>query len=125
MCSSKRTPQDAPPINDGGTSLPTRIFRALVHQRRRYTLYYLRDHEQAQTDDLAIQIVAWEQGVPKHEVPAEEAKRVKTNLVNSQLPKLEDYGLIEYDSRSGAVSYSYPPEILDEALELAAIIETP
>lgn len=112
-------------VNDGGASLIRRIFGALSNQRRRHILYYLRDHKQAQTDELAVQIAAWERDIPISEVPSEEAETVSTDLVHSHLPKLENYGLIEYDRRSETVSYTYPPSLLDEALELAVTIENP
>lgn len=117
------TGDEIPIANDGGTSLPTRVFRALATQRRRYVLYYLRDHERAETDDLATQLAAWERDVPVAEVSTEEANRVRTSLVHSHLPKLDDYGFVDYDPRSESVCYTYPPGLLDDALELAAALE--
>lgn len=117
--------QDTAIINDGGKPLLSRIFAALTNQRRRYILYYLRDNDQAQTNELATQIVSWEQDIPLKDVPSEEAEQVQVNLVHSHLPKLEDYGLVEYDRRSETVCYTYPPALLDEALELTASIENP
>jgi DNA-binding transcriptional ArsR family regulator len=116
---------DAPVLSDGGESLLNRVFGALAHQRRRYALYYLRDNERVQTDELACQIAAWERDVPTDEVPAEVSDRVHAELVHSHLPKLEDYSLVEYDQRSGDVGYTYPPSVLDDVLKLAASIEDP
>lgn len=117
--------RENPATSDGGRPFLSRILGALAHQRRRYVLYYLHDHERTQTDDLAVQVAAWEQDIPITDVPAEEAEQVKMNLVHSHLPKLEDHGLVEYDQRSDAVSYTHPPALLEEALELAATIENP
>lgn len=111
--------------SDGGKSLLSRIFGALSHRRRRYVLYYLREHEQVRTDDLAIQIAAWERDIPIDTVPARDAERVKTELVHTHLPKLETYALVEYDQRSDAVCYAHPPDLLDEAVELAVRLENP
>jgi hypothetical protein len=58
-------------------------------------------------------------------VPAEASEQVHAELVHSHLPKLEDYGLVEYDPRTGDVGYTYPPSILDDVLKLAATIEEP
>lgn len=111
-------------VNDGGTSLPSRIFGALGHRRRRYILYYLRDHEHADTDTLATQLVAWEQNTPLTEVSTQDVDQVKT-VLHTHLPKLTDYGLIEYDQRSNTVKYTEPPRLLADILELVSTIEQP
>lgn len=108
---------------DGGNSLLNRVFGALTHQRRRYVLYYLRDYEQTDIDDLACHLVAWEQDTPLDEVSAKDVEHVKMELVHSHLPKLAKYGFIEYDRRSDTVCYTVQPEFLDDALELAATFE--
>ena len=118
-------PKESPAFSDGGEPLPSRVFGALIHPRRRYVLYYLRDCDQAQTDDLAIQITAWEREVDIEDAPTEASERVHAELVQSHLPKLEDYGFVEYDRRSSAVRYTYPPTLLDDVIELAAAIENP
>ena len=112
-------------VSDGGESLPSRVFGALVNPRRRYVLYYLRDRDRAQTDDLAAQITAWERDVRIEDAPAEASERVHAELVQSHLPKLDDYGFVEYDRRSSAVRYTYPPTLLDDVIELADTIEGP
>ena len=113
-------------VANGGTDpLLSRVFAALANRRRRHVLYYLRDHDRAQIDDLAVHIAAWEQEIPVTEVLPEDADRVYTDLVHSHLPKLADYGLVEYDRRSDAVCYTYPPVLLDEAIDIAASLENP
>ena len=118
-------PEESPAFSDGGESLPSRVFGALIHPRRRYVLYYLRDCDQAQTDDLAIQITAWERDIDIEDAPTKASERVHAELVQSHLPKLEDYGFVEYDRRSSAVRYTYPPTLLDDVIELAAAMENP
>lgn len=115
--------QETPAVHDGGQSLLTWIFEALRHPRRRYTLYYLRDHDHASTDEVATYVAAQERGVAVDAVSADAVERVETALVHRHLPRLEEYGLIDYDRRSDAVSYAHPPSVLDEALELAAAFE--
>jgi DNA-binding transcriptional ArsR family regulator len=117
------TASETPVLSDGGESVLSRVFGALSHQRRRYALYYLRDNEQVQVDELACQIAAWEWNVPTHEVSDEATDRVHSELVHTHLPKLDDYGLVDYDQRSGDIGYTYPPSILDDVLQLAATIE--
>lgn len=110
-------------VTDGGEPLLSRVYGALANQRRRYVLYYLRTHAEAQIDDLADQIVAWEQDISVTDVSAEDSDRVQTKLVHSHLPKLEDYGFVDYDPRTDTVCYTYPPSLLDQVVELAERIE--
>lgn len=117
--------QETSMLNGGGDALLGRVFGALTDQRRRYILYYLHDHEQAQVEDLAVHIVACEQDIPRDEVSSEVNQQVHTELVHSQLPKLDDYNLVEYDRRSGVVRYTHPPSLLEKTLKLAAALENP
>lgn len=123
--SDQNSTQETSVANGGDEPLMNRVFAALANRRRRYILYYLRDHDQAQIDDLAVQIAAWEQDIPISEVATEYVNRVHTSLVHLHLPKLEDYSLVEYDRRSDMVCYTYPPVLLDEAIELASSLEKP
>lgn len=115
--------QETTMANGGRKPLLNRIFAALSHRRRRYVLYYLRDHGQASLDNLAIQVAAWEQDLSIHEVATEDVDQVLTSLRHSHLLKLEDYGLVEYDRRTNTVSYTHPPSSLEEALKLTAALE--
>jgi len=115
--------EDNSVVSDGGRSLPSRIFEALSDPRRRCVLYYLRDHGEATVDDLAVHVAAWERDVPASEVSDEDTQQIAVELVHSHLPRLEDEGLVEYDPRTETVSYSYPPSLLSEALDIAAVIE--
>lgn len=59
----------------------------------------------------------------RQEASAKNVEQVKTNLVQSQLPKLDDFGFVDYDPRTNMVCSTYPPGLLDDGLELAATIE--
>lgn len=113
------------PASDGGRSLLTRIFGVLSHPRRRYVLYYLRDRETVRTGELAERVAAWERDQSVDEVAGGDVERVETDLRHTHLPKLADYGLVEYDSRSDTVRYVHSPALLDEALDLTASFENP
>lgn len=108
---------------DGGRSLLDRIFGALSNARRRFVLYQVRERGPTDEADLATVVAAWEQGVPAEAVSAETSREVRIDLRHVHLPKLEDYGLVEYDRRSGTVCYSYPPNVLDDIVDLAGRVE--
>lgn len=110
---------------DGSGSLPDRVFEALSHRRRRYVFYHVRNHERTDVDDLAARVAAWEQNTSIEHVSSRTIERVQRELVHAHLPKLADYGLIEYDQRSGAVSYDRPPTQLERVLDVVAAIERP
>lgn len=120
---------EPPPTNstaaDGGYSLTERIFGALSNKRRRYILYFLQDNNYTTVESLATQIATWEQSSPSNAVPKATLENIHTQLVHSDLPKLADYGIVEYDDRSGAIRYSDPPALLEEALTIAALVEKP
>lgn len=128
MTDEEVTPEPPPEpraAGDGGHSLTERIFGALANKRRRYILYCLHDHTHMNVETLATQIAAWEEDSPIEDIPDDVSNQVFTSLVHAHLPKLVDYGLIEYDDRSGAVRYTDVPSLLEEALALAALVEKP
>lgn len=112
-------------VEDGGRSLLTRIFGALSHPRRRYVVYYLRDKDEATVAELARVVVAWERGIPREDATEDALEPVKTDLVHTHLPKLEDFRVVEYDPRSETVCYTHRPKVLDDVVDLAVTIESP
>lgn len=114
---------DPPRVNDGGSSLVTRVFEALADRRRRCVLYYLREHDRATVDDIVIYLIAQERDVPVEAVSADDAEPMKTTLVHTHLPKLEDLSLVDYDRRSETACYTRSPGFFDRILELSATIE--
>lgn len=106
-------------VEDGGRSLLTRIFGALSHPRRRCVLYVVRDQGPTEGADLARRVAARERDVSVDAVSDVASNRVRVDLRHVHLPKLEDYGFVEYDRRSGTVRYSYLPTVLDELIDLA------
>jgi len=81
------------------------VFDLLSNQRRRYVLYYLKEIDDSiQLQDLADQVSAWENEMPIDELSYQQRKRVYVSLYQTHIPKLEEAGLIEYDSDTGMVS---------------------
>lgn len=82
------------------TSEPTfdALFEILANQQRRYTLYYLSKMKGA-TITLSTLIDRLMQDITTTR------KHLRLNLHHRHLPKLADYNLIEYDSRSQTIRY--------------------
>lgn len=121
--SSDRDGGPQPVGTDGGHSLLTRVFGSLSDPRRRGVLYYLRDSGQADVEDLACALAAWEREVACEDVAEEVSQRVRADLRHVHLPKLEDYRIVDFDARSGTVSYGHPPDVLEDVIDIAATVE--
>ena len=113
------------------------VFQLLSNNRRRYALYHLNDQSDGVTtvETLTESVISFERmatitdGAPGATVrplsdgdcedgPTEYHERVRMDLTHAHLPKLEDAGLIEHDSRSEMVRYWGQPS-LKELLEHA------
>jgi len=82
-----------------------RVFDILSSPRRRYVLYYLREHGgPVELTDLAEKLAAWENDTTVAELSPQARKRVYVSLYQTHVPKLQEAGLIEYDSDSGELS---------------------
>lgn len=78
-------------------------FTLLSNSRRRYLLYRLEDNDPMTTEELSLEIAAWERDVPVEGVREDDRKRVETTLVHTHLPRLADHGILETDSETGDV----------------------
>lgn len=79
-------------------------FNILSNSRRRYILYYLYTNEGPATiDELAGQIAAWENEIPVEELDDTARRRVYVSLYQTHLPKLDDFGIADYDRDEGQV----------------------
>lgn len=81
------------------TSL-NRLLKAVVDQRRRNVLYTLenRGDDVTPLDELADEITS-------QDTEFDETAKVRMTLHHKDLPKLDEFGLLEYDSRSGTIRY--------------------
>ncbi|WP_256299236.1 DUF7344 domain-containing protein [Haloarchaeobius salinus] len=97
------TDTNRPP--EGGGPSKGELFEALSNDRRRETLRYLLRQEDGKTTkgEVARHIAAHETGKPTEQVTSDERKRVYIALHQTHLPKLDDLGLVEYDSSQGAL----------------------
>ncbi|MHC3439509.1 DUF7344 domain-containing protein [Natrialbaceae archaeon A-gly3] len=93
-----------------------RIFDLLSDRRRRYTLYCLYDSENgvATIEDIVEYVLSLEASGNS----PERRDQLLTSLEHMHLPRLEDAGIVEYDTRSDTVRYWGQPS-LEEWLEHA------
>jgi hypothetical protein len=80
-------------------------FNILSNSRRRYILYYLYTRsEPATIDELAGQIAAWENEIAVEDLDDTARRRVYVSLYQTHLPKLDDFGIADYDRDDGTVT---------------------
>lgn len=82
------------------------IFEVLSNHRRRCTLRYLKQikNDTAELREIVDFVTAAETGKPIEKVGSNTRKCVYTALRQSHLPKLDEVGIIEYDSSRGTVT---------------------
>jgi len=90
------------------------VFDILSSPRRRYVLYYLREYGgPVELTDLAEKLAAWENDTTVEELPPQARKRVYVSLYQTHVPKLQEAGLIEYDSDSGELWLAEANSVVD------------
>lgn len=81
------------------------LFEMLANSRRRYILHTLmREDRPLEIGTLSTQIAAREDGLEPTEVTSKDRKRVYTALQQSHLPKMDEAGVVDFDSDRGTVS---------------------
>ena len=78
-----------------------RVHELLSNRQRRHLLYLFLDAERWSVEAVSMRLVAAERNVPIDAVAENDRRRVAVSLVHDHLPRLADYGVIEYDDRSG------------------------
>lgn len=83
---------------DRASGLPDSVvFDMLSNARRRYVLASLQDTDEVTVRELSRDIAAWENEVEPSAVTSTQRKRVYTALHQTHLPRLDEYGVVEYD----------------------------
>jgi DNA-binding transcriptional ArsR family regulator len=81
------------------------IFKTLSNRRRRYVLHYLRQsNDNVPMRVLSEQLAAWENGIEPSQVRPKARKRLYTALHQTHLPKMDQFGVVEYDKDRGIIS---------------------
>jgi DNA-binding transcriptional ArsR family regulator len=79
------------------------VYHLLSNPRRRFIISYLRDHESVGLQDLASEVAAWENDTSPEQLTDQQKKRVYVSLYQTHIPKLEDAGIITYDSEASRI----------------------
>ena len=102
------------------------IFDVLQNQRRRYVLQYLKRFDgPVRLSELATQIAAWEYHTPVEQVSKDQKKRVYTTLQQTHLERMEEAGIVEYDTGENVVTRTPYTDELTIYLEIIPGSEFP
>lgn len=93
------------------------VFDLLSSPRRRFVLYYLNQVDgEVEIGELADEVAAWENDTDVDDLTSQQRKRVYVSLYQTHVPKMEDAGIIEYDSDRGVVA------LADQADDISAYL---
>lgn len=82
-----------------------KAFDLLSSPRRRYVINHLQHAgEPVELTELAKKVAAWENETSVGELTSKQQKRVYVSLYQTHIPKLEEFGIVEYDSDAGTVA---------------------
>lgn len=106
---------------DNGTPLPLEtVFQVLENQRRRVILYYLTTCTYpVPFKELVEEVAEQESETQAAEGPTESYEQVAVDLHHTQLPKLAQWGVIEYNTEMELITVAETLRPLDEYLQLA------
>lgn len=95
------------------------IFEVLQNKRRRYVIQYLRRHGgPVELGELADYVASLEYDCPQTSVTSTQRKRVYTTLQQTHLPKMDNAGIVAYDSEDGVIQTTPQTEDLTVYLEI-------
>jgi hypothetical protein len=95
------------------------VFEMLSNQRRRYVIHYLLEtDEESELREIARAVAAWENDKRPEAVTSQERRRAYNALQQAHLPKMDDAGLIRFDSSRGTISASEDLDDLQVYLEI-------
>ena len=98
-------PADTDSRGQESTPIPTdAVFEILKNERRRMTLrYLLRRDEEVKIGELSEHIAAEENDTTPARLSSTERKRAYIGLYQCHLPKMDDYGVVAYNSDRGLI----------------------
>ena len=92
------------------------VYHILSNPRRRFIISHLREKNTVNLQELASSVAAWENETTVDDLTDQQKKRVYVSLYQTHIPKLEDAGIVAYDSDSGRVALRDRVEQLDNYL---------
>lgn len=95
-------------------------FDLLSNARRRYVLCYVRERGETSVGELSRYTAAWENDLAPPTVSSSQRKRVYTALHQTHLPRLDEYGIVDYDPDRGTVTPEPRLDLLEEYLQQPA-----
>ena len=116
---AEATQPTTPSLEDDSLSRDE-IFEVLSNRRRRYALHSLQQDQdnRAELGEMSKQIAAWETNQSHANVSPQERKRVYTSLQQFHLPKMDEKGIVRFDTGDGVVELDEAAEDLDIYLEV-------
>lgn len=104
--------------DESETISQNRAFDILSNARRRFILSYLSKSDgPVELRELADEVARWETG--SDSLSRKERKRVYVSLYQTHIPRLNDAGVIDYDSESGLV------QLVDRARDIDRYVREP
>jgi hypothetical protein len=93
------------------------IFDVLSRARRRQVLQLLSSEGPMELTDLAERVAAVENDTTVEDLTKQQRKRVYVSLYQTHIPKMEEAGLVEYDTETKVVSLESRAVEVDRYLE--------
>ncbi len=97
------------------------VFELLKNPRRRMVIRYLKENGEdgGTLSDIAEHIASVENDIPVSQLSSDQRKRVYIGLYQCHLPKMDKFGVIEYDKNRGTV------QLQDSVAQLEEYMDTP
>lgn len=92
------------------------VYQLLSNPRRRFIISYLRGRDEIYLQDLAAEVAAWENETSVESLTDQQRKRVYVSLYQTHIPKLDEAGIIDYDTDTGMIRLRDRVEQLDTYL---------
>lgn len=80
------------------------VFDVLRNSRRRAVISHLQREDEASVSELTKRVAAEEYDITTDEVSSDQHKRVYTGLYQCHLPRLDDFGVVDFDREEKTVS---------------------
>ncbi|WP_336326226.1 DUF7344 domain-containing protein [Halovenus sp. HT40] len=124
--SATKDPAQQSPADEAETMTHDDCFELLSNHRRRFTLHYLQQSENGtELGELAEQVAAWENDIPREEISYDQRKRVYTSLQQVHLPRMDDAGVVEFDDREGMITMGPASDEVEIYMEIVSGREIP